>query len=98
MEVLRPTAEALFSEKQEYHKRASSKDNESSDGNVNGSEGDSNNLAYSTISLNRYIMTFLRFDQYLIVQLLCTHRKRGCFSQKIGDVIHQQTVFVGLAK
>lgn len=57
MEVLRTTAESLFRERQESVKRSSSKEIDSTDNsanaNANGNNSDSNNLAYSTNSVNR---------------------------------------------
>ncbi|VDK78903.1 unnamed protein product [Onchocerca ochengi] len=56
MEVLRTTAESLFRERQESVKRSSLKEIESTDNNANtNGNGDSNNLAYSTNSVNSSI-------------------------------------------
>uniref|UniRef100_A0A0R3S4Z8 Thioredoxin-like_fold domain-containing protein n=1 Tax=Elaeophora elaphi TaxID=1147741 RepID=A0A0R3S4Z8_9BILA len=58
MEVLRATAESLFRERQESVKRSSSKEIDSTDSNANGNT-DSNNLAYSTNSVNSSISSDL---------------------------------------
>lgn len=72
IEVLRPSAEALFAERSESFKRSPSKElkeSESQDENGNGT--DSSNLTHSTNSVNRSAQYFINLYFRLASPLCC---------------------------